>query len=297
MASILRVQKWRKVQFCRDFMIRHKLAFSQIDLKSLQVQAAGGGISNLSLIWSCKTIAGQPVKYFAKIFLPIGTFWANASPLVSPAPQIYGSRSRHRFEVDIISRAQLAELHVAVPRLILFDPIEKVMVTEYLDGVMLSDILKQMANQKIASEEQLEILNLCGSSVGKAHAAGFSLIDIQPSNCLWVASRKQIYFIDLEFCSRQDRRTWDVGYFFAFLTVLLPQTELARKAKEAFWKGYQSHYQPNWPDLEKTNALLLEYLPIFQTIMDIRDYTPDELFNEIFSFSVNQEVSNKNESA
>lgn len=281
--SILKAQFWKSPDRAREFMKKHALAFRGLDPSTLEVTMLGGGISNLSLKWTCRGEGGKLERFYVKVFLPVGTFWASISPWVSPAPPVYGSGSRHRFIVDMVSRAQLAELHVAGARLIVFDPVEHVLVTEFLDGVPLSELLKRASALSSTPAETLEIFSLCGESLGRVHAAGFSLIDIQPSNCLWVESRRQVVFIDLEFCSRQDNRAWDLAFFLGFSTVMLPQPEASHAVKAAFMEGYQKHYQPDWIDLKKKDELLAEFMPIFRTIMDLRDYTPDQLFAELFS--------------
>ena len=89
--SFFRVIHWRKIATCRDFLRRHALAFDGVDPLSLTVESASGGVSNSNQIWHCRLAktgeprpelqagrktTGEDVRYFVKIFLSAGSFWA-----------------------------------------------------------------------------------------------------------------------------------------------------------------------------------------------------------------------------
>lgn len=281
LASIQRSWRWRRQKIHRKFLERHRLAFLDIDEDSLEVKPVKGGLSNLNLIWFCRTYSGEERKYFVKLYLPLGTFWAVVSSWVTPYPQVYGIRSSQRFTTDMVSRAQLAESEVAVPKLIAYDARAKMMVAEYIEGEPVDKLLRSVGEKGKATSEEIEAVRQCGVGVGKVHAAGFSMLDVEPSNCMWVSQRNRVYFIDLEYCTREDKRAWDIGYFFCSLTTLLPET-LAKEMKKVFLEGYRSHYEPDWIQVEETGRLLEEYLPFFRTILDIRKYSPEEVFEELF---------------
>jgi len=280
--SYVKMFHWRKLGTAREFIRRHNLAFAEVDTLTLQVESVSGGVSNSNQIWRAKTLSGEPVEYFVKIFVSAGSFWARHLSLVSPFPEIYGQRTHERFTVDMISRVQLHDRNIPVPKLVAYDAVEKVMVTEFLRGENVDDVLKKLASGTTIGASEEDVIRRCGMGLAQIHNAGFSLIDTQPVNCIWIASEKKIYFTDLEFCTRDDKIVWDVGFFICFLSLRLP-SDIKKKARELFLGGYQKERRLNLAGVAETSSRLKEYLPIFQTILDIRQFTPEELFEELVS--------------
>ncbi len=284
MLTWAKMLKWRKVKTCKEFLKRHSLAFEGLDPATLEVESKSGGLSNANQIWRLKNQKGEIVQFFVKVFVAAGSFWAHHLSIVSPFPRIYGGQTHERFTVDMVSRVQLAEEHIPVPKLVAFDPVEKVMVIEFLSGESVDDVLKGIAERGRLEGHDGEVIRQCGSGLAKVHRAGFSLIDTQPVNCIWKESEKKVYFTDLEFCTREDKRIWDVGFFLCFLALRLPE-EAKREAREIFISGYQSERELNLVGVSETGRQLKEYLPVFQTILDLRQFTPEELFEELVSDS------------
>lgn len=278
--SWIKMLRWRRVEVCRDFMRRNRLTFEHVDLSSLEVISVSGGVSNSNQIWKCKTKKGKELRFFVKIFVSAGSFWAKNLSLVSPFPQVHGGKTHERFTVDIISRVQLEERGVPVPRLITYDAVQQVMVTEYIEGENVDTILKRIAARGSIEEEESSAVRICGEELAKVHLTGFSLIDTQPVNCIWSTGKKKIYFTDLEFCTSEDKRAWDVGFFLCFLALRL-SGDVKREVKDLFLEGYQEKRDLNWSHVSGTAEELKAYLPIFRTILDIRQFTPEELFEEL----------------
>lgn len=280
--SWIKMTRWRKVSVCKQFLRRYRLAFENIDPETLTMKSHSGGVSNSSQLWHCRTKEGAEKKYFVKIFVPVGSFWAKHLSAVSPFPVIYGQRSRERFATDMVSRVQLKEKGVPVPKLVAFDPVEQVMVTEYLEGLNVDEILKQINEKETPTQDEAEAILQCGRGLALAHKAGFSLIDTQPINCIWVPVDRRVYFTDLEFCTREDKRVWDVGFFLCFLAIRL-RRPLKKKIIELFLSAYRVCRPLNLTGVAETSKELREYLPVFQAILDIRQFTPEELFDEIIT--------------
>lgn len=278
--SWFKMRRWRKADVCRKFVRRNRLAFENIDESTLEIESVSGGVSNSNEQWRCRTRQGTEEAYFVKVFTPIGSFWAKHLPLVTPFPFIYGRRTHERFTVDMVSRVQLATEGIPVPKLIAYDAVEEIMVTEYLTGETADDVLARISDEGRVDDNDREVIRQCGLGLGKVHRKGFSLIDTQPVNCIWVAHEKKVYFTDLEFCTREDKRGWDVGYFLCFLALRLP-VDLKREAGEIFLEGYQRERRLNLDDVRKTSLQLKQFLPVFQAVLDIRQFTPEELFEEL----------------
>ncbi|HNX69535.1 MAG TPA: hypothetical protein PLL75_06290 [Candidatus Omnitrophota bacterium] len=281
-SSLMKLGRWRKVATCQTLMRRNPLAFEGIDSNTLIVETVSGGISNSNEIWRCKKSTGEEVRYFAKIFVSAGTFWARHLSLVSPFPAIYGRETHERFTIDMVSRVQLDECGIPVPKLIAYDAVEKVMVTELLEGVTVDRILEGIAERDALGANDEAVIRQCGIGLAKVHRAGFSLIDTQPVNCIWNAVEQKLYFTDLEFCTRQDKRVWDVGFFLCYLAARLPEPVL-RLVRNLFLESYRQELQLDLSKVEETGHELREYLPIFRAILDLRRFTPEELFEGLIT--------------
>ena len=282
LCSIRTLSRWRKTKTCQSLMRRNAMAFPDVNIDSLVVESASGGVSNANEIWHCKKRNGEDVRYFVKVFVDAGSFWAKHLSLVSPFPTIYGGKTHERFTVDMVSRVQLADQNIPVPRLVAYDAVEKVMVTELLEGVTVDSILERIGERNAMAANDEAVIRQCAIGLAKIHNAGFSLIDTQPVNCIWVPVEQKVYFTDLEFCSQQDKHVWDVGFFLCYLAVRVSDSQL-REVRGLFLESYRQERHINLAKVDETRRQLHEYLPIFQAILDIRRFTPEELFEGLIT--------------
>jgi tRNA A-37 threonylcarbamoyl transferase component Bud32 len=282
LASLTTVARWKKPETCKNFMRRNTLAFGHIDIDSLTVEVTSGGISNANEIWHCRKVTGEPVRYFVKIFAEIGSFWAKHLSIASPFPAIYGKSTHERFTVDMVSRVQLTDRGIPVPKLVAYDEVEKLMVTEFLEGMSVDSILEKIVERDAIGPNDEAVLRQCAIGLAKIHKAGFSLIDTQPVNCIWVPVEQKVYFTDLEFCSQQDKRVWDVGFFLCYLAARI-SGPILHELRNVFLESYGQERQIDLAKVDETGHQLREYLPIFTAILDIRGFTPEELFEGLIT--------------
>jgi len=280
--SLSKVGHWRKIATCQAFLKRHALAFSGVNPGTLTVESVSGGLSNSNQIWRCHKTTGEEVRYFVKIFLDAGSFWAKHLSFVSPFPSVYGGETHERFTVDMISRVQLDKIGVPVPRLIAYDAVEKVMVTEHIEGETVDSILERIGERQTLGPGDEAVIRQSAIGLARIHRAGFSLIDTQPVNCIWVPVEQKVYFTDLEFCGRQDKRVWDIGFFLCFIAVRLSGA-VRHEVRNIFLESYQKERQIDLTQVAETGRQLQEYMPVFQAILDIRRFTPEELFEGLIS--------------
>lgn len=280
--SFMKISRWRKAKTCKALLRRNALAFEEIDVDSLTIERVSGGVSNSNEIWHCRKLSGETVRYFVKVFVEAGSFWAKHLSVASPFPAIYGGKTHERFTVDMISRVWLADHGIPVPKLIAYDTVEKVMVTEFLEGVSVDSVLEKIGERNALGPNDEAVIRQSAIGLAKVHKAGFSLIDTQPVNCIWVPVEQKVYFTDLEFCSQQDKRAWDVGFFLCYLAVRLPEP-LFRTIRHLFFESYRQERQLDLVKVEETGQQLREYMPVFQAILDIRRFTPEELFEGLIT--------------
>lgn len=278
LASLGKAARWRQVALCRAFIRRHRLAFPRVDLSSLQVRPVPGGVSNAGYIWKCRTEGGKESRYFVKVFLPIGMLWAKLLPAISPFPRIDAVRAADRLSADVFARGRLEQAGVAVPECIAADHREGVLVSEFLDGQMIHEVLANIRRTGFFMKDDRLLLWQCGDGLGRIHEAGFSLIDAQPANCMWVPDRRRVYFLDMEYSTRRDERNWDLTLFLAFLGAQL-SGELESEARELVLQGYWNGRHPVGVPPAETSQRLEGYRSVFQAILDLRRLTPEQMFS------------------
>ena len=287
--SWVKVRRWRAPEACRAFMRAHLAEFGRTASFDLRVKSQSGGVSNSNQIWHLSARRGggresadHPAekKYFAKIFLPIGNFWAAHLSRVSPFPRVECRSERGRLELDASVRRRLAAIGVAVPRAILCDRESGVLVTEFIEGRSADQVIAHASSRGFLLPGDEQMILRCGIGLAKAHNAGISLVDTQPINCIWTG--EELYFTDFEYASAGDHRAWDAAFFLCFLR-LRASPELRREASEIFIRGYAA--ERAFPS-EAVNAELARftpYLAAFETILALRSYTPEELVGGFFT--------------
>ena len=275
--SLRKTARWKQPAKCRELLRRYRRAFPLIDPRSVRVQMVPGGVSNAGFVWRCKTLAGQETSYFVKVFLPVGTLWAKILPILSPFPKIEAVSVQQRMAADLFARMQLEKHGVAVPACVAVDPAEGVAVGEYLKGRMVSDLLADVRRAGRLAADDRYLLWECGNGLRQIHQAGFSLIDAQPANCMWVPDRQKVYFLDMEYSTRRDERDWDLRLFLAFVRAQLTgplQEEVRRAILQGYWGR---RYLLEAPPAEDPRALD-DFRGVFQTILDLRRLTPEQMF-------------------
>lgn len=284
-ASSWKAGRWSRRKNCLDFVKKHERVFGGLDPDSLEIASLSGGVSNSNHFWHFRRKDGSRVTYFAKVFVPVGTFWAKNLSLVSPFPEIPRITARERFAVDIATRTLLAERGIAVPRLVVYDAGQQILLTEYIEGRNVDEILQAAGKEESLSAETEKILRECAGGLGKIHRLGYSLVDTQPINCIWAAQEGRVYFTDLEFCTQADKRVWDVSFFLCFVSIRLPGG-LKVRAQEIFLEEYRKESGAALKDLDAARDRLIEYIPVFQTVLDIRQFKPEEILPELMSGEV-----------
>lgn len=270
LASLLKAARWKSRARCRQWLHDHRDAFPDVDPSTLRITSEGGGVCNAGFIWRCRTTTGRPVEYFVKAFLPLGTFWAKICPWLSPFPKVRQPDSQGRFAAESRSRMALAHRHIPMPALLFCDLRHHLTISERLHGEMVHDMLHDVAERGAFTEPEADILRQCGRGLAQIHAAGFSVIDAQPANCMWVPERRRVYFLDLEFCVRgADQQPWDLEFFLTYIRAQLSgelQAEGVRLVKE----GYEE-VKPSMPGPRvQTRRVLKPFTPLFRAILEIR---------------------------
>lgn len=275
-----KLRRWRRRDQCLAFVKAHPHAFLGVDPESLEIRPLSGGVSNSNQVWRFRLRNGNTAEYFAKVFLPVGSYWAKNLCLLSPFPTIPFGKLSERFHIDRKTRGALLAKHVPVPRVVAYDAREGVLVTEFLTGENADEILKRASLRGHFNDSEKEMIRRCGAELANAHEAGYWLVDTQPVNCLWDERELKVFFTDLEFSTREDRSHWDAGFFLTFLCLRLPE-DMKAEAADLFLDNYRAIRPLAVMDLEATTNRLEDYVPLMEMILDARQFTPEELFQEL----------------
>jgi hypothetical protein len=75
---------------------------------------------------------------------------------------------------------------------------------------------------------------------------------------------------------------WDIGFFLCFIAVRLSGA-VRQEVRTLFLESYQNERQIDLAQVAETGRQLQEYMPVFQAVLDIRRFTPEELFEGLIS--------------
>lgn len=146
-----------------------------------------------------------------------------------------------KFEITPLARlyreySALRDFHaagIAVPNIIAVVAPSRILVTEFVEGVDLGTIAKEILANK---RKDLSPIRMYGNVLAKVHSLGYSLGDAKPNNALKTDSR--IYLTDFEQAKEGGDRAWDISVFLYYSLKLNANGVAARDLVRAFLEGY-----------------------------------------------------------
>ena len=119
------------------------------------------------------------------------------------------------------------------------------LVCEFIEGELLSDILKRFSSNKNNAHRDLEWIDLAGQHIGKIHAHNCIVGDIKPTNL--IISNNTLYFTGLgQFNFNSGEPLSDIIYFISNTLEGIPaNTFVARQILEKFFEGYSKQMPPD----------------------------------------------------
>jgi tRNA A-37 threonylcarbamoyl transferase component Bud32/predicted nucleotidyltransferase len=127
-------------------------------------------------------------------------------------------------------------LYSPIIQLVVLD--KTILVCDFIEGELLSDVLERFSNTKSNANNDLDWVNLAGQHIAKIHAHGCTLGDIRPSNL--IISNNTLYFTGLDqFNFNSDEPVSDIIYFIGnTLEGISANTFVAKQVLEEFFEGY-----------------------------------------------------------
>jgi len=125
-------------------------------------------------------------------------------------------------------------LHVSLKKRLLF--------MEYIEGIDLSILIKNILNStsNFEAQQDLSIIYEAGNILAKIHSINVTLGDTKPENVLLDLNRK-IYLVDFEQASHGGDKTWDLAVFLYFMGHYIPpftNKQVILNLVNAFLDGY-----------------------------------------------------------
>jgi tRNA A-37 threonylcarbamoyl transferase component Bud32/predicted nucleotidyltransferase len=114
---------------------------------------------------------------------------------------------------------------------------KKILVTEFLEGKQISDVLKECLNRNSISAVDLKWINITGEHIARIHAQQCTLGHIKPSNL--IVCKNKLYFTGIEeFGFNSGDPLWDVIHFISHALENTTNTFVAKQILEEFFEGY-----------------------------------------------------------
>lgn len=114
---------------------------------------------------------------------------------------------------------------------------KKILVTEFLEGKPISDVLKECLNRNGVAAVDLMWINVTGEHIARIHAHQCTLGHIKPSNL--IVCKNKLYFTGIEeFGLNSGDPLWDVIHFISHALENTTNTFVAKQILEEFFEGY-----------------------------------------------------------
>jgi Kae1-associated kinase Bud32 len=191
-----------------------------------------------------------------------------------------------KFDVDPTSRFRreyrtiryLRSMGFNTPEIVASVPDKKLLVTRYIEGTKLSEIIESVLLNK---SDDTSAITQWGQILQTLHAKGHTLMDTKASNML--LSDNKLYFTDLEQFTYDDDKAWDLACFIYYSMKFTSNEEGARKVVRAFLDGYMR--DGNISTVRK--ALSKKYISLFYPalVLGIITAVRDEMRSYVTSYS------------
>ena len=204
-------------------------------------------------------VSTKKEKLVAKKFTDWHSFKWFALNIVALGAKTFYLSGRTRLENELGINSYLSSKDVYVPSIIHASLPKRILVRRYIDGLPLSEIVKENINKEKISRKAKECFSDLGEIFARAHELGVELGDSKPEN--FVIDRKnRIFALDLEQSKKGGDFAWDIAEFLFYSGhyAIVPKEGL-RQLTESFIEGYMDN--GNMDNIRK--AMGLSYIKVF----------------------------------
>jgi tRNA A-37 threonylcarbamoyl transferase component Bud32 len=225
------VSEGRLVVECDDWVKDAKQHFGFDNSAETKFKGLGEFYSTTQLLEISDGIRTQ--KAVVKRFKNIVAFkWALLNIWAIPTKR-FEQNPDARMAYEYTALLKFRELGFNTPRVLLVYLSDRVLVTEFLEGKNLGEIIAAYLS---GESEDLEPVKLYGKTLAELHSRGYTVGDTKPSNTLYSGSK--LYLTDLEQATEGGDPSWDIAEFIYYAIKLTPASQRIRSFIEAFKEGY-----------------------------------------------------------
>ncbi len=180
---------------------------SGVDLENL-----GGFLNDVYLVKVATK--GAEHRLVVKRFRDLSNFKWFPLTLWSLGTRTFAVLGTSRLERECAINRLLSSAGFSVPRVLHVSPAKRLIFMEFVEGEVLSSLVKRIANSNTCThlDKDFETLEKVGELFARVHSFGVSIGDSKPEN-LMVGKDGFIYMMDFEQASRRGDKSWDIAEF------------------------------------------------------------------------------------
>jgi tRNA A-37 threonylcarbamoyl transferase component Bud32/predicted nucleotidyltransferase len=198
----------------------------------ITVKPLGGVLNEVYLI-----TAGQK-KFVAKKYSDwFGFKWFTLN-LVALGTKVFSLSGKARLANEYGITQLLLTHNIPIQKIIFVNLSKKLLVKEYVEGIVFSELIKTFLKKDNLSEEEAQASIKLGEALGKIHSLNIAIGDTKPENIL-LTNKGEVIPLDLEQSKKGGDLAWDIaellyysGHYCLNVTIGL------KKFVENFIKGY-----------------------------------------------------------
>lgn len=168
---------------------------------------------------------------------------------------------KSRLEREYAINKFLSTHGIRVPKILYVSPGEKLIFEEYVDGISLIDVIRQIVRFKSRIDVPAKVIRKVGKEIAEIHNLDVALGDCKPENLI-ITIDGDLCFVDLEQASRGGDQAWDIAEFLYYSGHYLPSlsTEAAKIITKEFISGY---LEAGGKIKNLKRAMSLKYMRVF----------------------------------
>jgi tRNA A-37 threonylcarbamoyl transferase component Bud32 len=200
--------------------------------KEFEIAPLGGALSEVYIV------STKNEKLVAKKFTDWHTFKWFALNIVALGAKTFYLSGRTRLENELGINSYLSSKDINVPSIIHVSLPKRILIRKFIDGLQLSEIVKENINKENISENAKENFNKLGEIFAKTHMLGVEFGDSKPEN-FTIDHDNRIFAMDLEQSKKGGDFAWDIAEFLFYSGhyAIIPKEGL-KQLTESFIEGY-----------------------------------------------------------
>ena len=202
----------------------------------IKVERMNGGIANVVRKVSIQlSDSDKPKQVVFKKYRLLGSIYSFIGFFLGPFP-FSRILPRDRQQSEQIAVEHFTNIGISAPKVLFLDTRQKITVFQFIEGERLDKAIFG-CRQTGRINDMLFIFYNYGLNVAAIHHSGWSLIDANPFNIIFMNFESRISFVDLELSSFSNNQDWDLAYLLNAIEKIA-EGDLVHDIKKHFLDGY-----------------------------------------------------------